>query len=214
MRYPTGKVALAGVSLSIARGEFVYLIGPSGAGKSTLLAAIHGQVRPTSGRLSVFGEEMRFASRRRVRALRRRIGMIFQDHKLLGRRTVFENVALPLRVQGWPMQRIEARVRKVLSFVELEDRLWSYPEALSGGEQQRVAIARAMAPAPALILADEPTGNLDHTTGLRVLEYLWQLRRQGTTVIMATHDLALIEERPARIVELQNGAVVRDEASR
>ncbi|MDX8410007.1 MAG: ATP-binding cassette domain-containing protein [Mariprofundales bacterium] len=209
-RYPSGRVALGGVTLSVNQGEFLFLIGESGAGKSTLLSMLYGGLQPAAGHLRVLDTDLRNANQRRVRALRRHCGIIFQDHRLLFRRTVFENIALPLRVQGYPQQRMAARVGKVLEFVGLEDAIWSYPDTLSGGEQQRVAIARAMAPQPPLILADEPTGNLDVDTAEQVVRYLVQLQQQGSTVIMATHDLQLLETFPARVVRLHAGAVVSD----
>jgi len=207
LRYPTGKVALSGMTLDIEQGQFVYLIGESGAGKSSLLRMFYGGVRPTSGALRVQQTDMRTAGESKIRELRRRTGIIFQDHRLLFSRTVFENVALPLRVQGWKTERLIPRVRKVLTYVGLGDRLWSYPEALSGGEQQRVAIARAMTANPTVILADEPTGNLDVDTARRVLDYLMALNRLGTTVVMATHDLHLLESHPGRVVRLHAGSL-------
>ncbi|MDX8410378.1 MAG: ATP-binding cassette domain-containing protein [Mariprofundaceae bacterium] len=208
VRYPRGKVALAGISLDIHDGGFYYLIGESGAGKSTLLKAIYGGLRPTSGVMMVQDVDLRSASNRKIRSLRRRIGIVFQDHRLLFSRTVFENVALPLRVQGWKPGRLKARVGKVLAFVGLEDRMWSYPEALSGGEQQRVAIARAMSAKPSIILADEPTGTLDVATACRMLDYLVDLHRQGATVIMATHDMNLLDHHPANVVRLHEGSLL------
>lgn len=208
LRYPTGKVALSGVTLDIQQGEFIYLIGESGAGKSSLMKMLYGGIRPSSGKLAVQSVDMREASVAKIRNIRQRTGIIFQDHKLLFARTVFENVALPLRVQGWKTERLIPRVRKVLEYVGLEDRLWSYPEALSGGEQQRVAIARAMTANPSIILADEPTGNLDVDTAGRVLDYLMDLNRQGTTVIMATHDLHLLQSHPGRVIQLHGGSLV------
>jgi len=210
LRYPTGKTALSGLNLNIRQGAFVYLIGESGAGKSSVLRVLYGGVRPTSGKASLQQQDLRQASSRQIRALRRRIGIIFQDHKLLFSRTVFENVALPLRVQGWKYDRLHARARKVLEFVGLADRMESYPAALSGGEQQRVAIARAMTANPALILADEPTGNLDVDTARHVLDYLMQLNRRGATVIMATHDLHLLKSHPGQVIRLHAG-VLADE---
>ncbi len=210
LRYPTGKMALSGVTLDISRGQFIYLVGESGAGKSSLLRMFYGGLRPSSGMLNVQNTDMRTASEVKVRELRRRTGIIFQDHRLLNSRTVFENVALPLRVQGWKTKRLIPRVRKVLTYVGLADCLWSYPEALSGGEQQRVAIARAMTANPPVILADEPTGNLDIDTARRVLDYLMALNRQGTTVIMATHDLHLLESHPGRVVQLHAGTLAMD----
>jgi len=209
LRYPSGKVALSGVTLDIKQGEFVYLVGESGAGKSSLLRMFYGGIRPSSGTLMVQKTDMRQAGETKIRELRRHTGIIFQDHRLLFSRTVFENVALPLRVQGWKTERLIPRVRKVLGYVGLGDRLWSYPEALSGGEQQRVAIARAMTAKPAVILADEPTGNLDMDTARRVLDYLMDLNRQGATVIMATHDLHLLESHPGRVIQLHGGTLAR-----
>ncbi len=210
LRYKTGKTALAGVTLSIQPGSFVYLTGESGAGKSTLLRMLYGDLRPTSGQLFVQSTDVREASERQVRQLRQRIGVVFQDHKLLFSRTVFENVALPLRVQGWKLDKLLSRVRKVLSFVGLEDRMWSYPEALSGGEQQRVAIARAISAGPPLILADEPTGNLDIETARHIMDYFTALHHAGTTVLMATHDLHLLESHPGRLLQLHAGNLVGD----
>ncbi len=208
MRYQTGKVALSGINMEIPQGSFVYLIGESGAGKSTLLKMMYGGLRPTSGQLEVQDMAIRGASERQIRELRQRTGIIFQGNRLLKPRTVFENVALPLRVQGWNAERLLPRVKKVLSFVGLEDRLWSYPETLSGGEQQRVAIARAMLSNPTLILADEPTGNLDDDTARHVLDLLMALNKLGTTVIMATHDLHLLTSHPGLVVQLHQGALV------
>ena len=210
LRYPTGKVALSGISLDISQGQFVYLTGESGAGKSSLLRMFYGGLRPTSGKLSVQNTDMRKAGESEVRAIRRRTGIVFQDHRLLFSRTVFENIALPLRVQGWSKERLIPRVRKVLEFVRLEDRLWSYPEALSGGEQQRIAIARAMMTTPPIVLADEPTGNLDEDTARHVLDLLMGLNQLGTTVIMATHDLHLLQSHPGRVIQLHAGALVED----
>jgi len=212
LRYPTGKTALSGVTLDILPGQFVYLTGESGAGKSSLLRLLYGGVRPTSGQMTVQGLNMREAREAKIREIRQRTGIVFQDHKLLFSRTVFENVALPLRVQGWETERLIPRVRKVLEYVGLADRLWSFPEALSGGEQQRVAIARAMTANPPLLLADEPTGNLDIDTARRVLDYLVGLNQQGTTVIMSTHDLHLLESHPGRVVQLHAGSLVGDKA--
>ncbi|MDQ6983201.1 MAG: ATP-binding cassette domain-containing protein [Ghiorsea sp.] len=208
MRYKTGKVALSGINMDVPQGSFVYLIGESGAGKSTLMKMMYGGIRPTSGQLEVQNTKIRDASDAQIRELRQRTGIIFQGNRLLNARTIFENVALPLRVQGWDAERLLPRVKKVLSFVGLEDRLWSYPETLSGGEQQRVAIARAMLSNPSLILADEPTGNLDDDTARHVLDLLMALNKLGTTIIMATHDLHLLTSHPGLVVQLRQGALV------
>ncbi len=209
-RYPSGRIALGGVSLQVRRGEFIFLVGESGAGKSTLLSLLYGALRPASGHLTVAGHDMRKAGEREIRAIRRQCGVIFQDHRLLFGRTVFENVALPLQVVRFPKTRMVARVEAALEFVGLSDVLWSHPDTLSGGEQQRVAIARAMVRQPPLILADEPTGNLDRETALQVTRYLVELQRKGSTVIMATHDLQLLKAFPARVVTLHAGAVIED----
>ncbi|WP_038249733.1 cell division ATP-binding protein FtsE [Ghiorsea bivora] len=213
MRYKTGKVALSGLNMDIPQGSFVYLVGESGAGKSTLLRMLYGGLRPTSGQLEVQGTSIRGASDAQIRELRQRIGIIFQGNRLLNARTVFENVAMPLRVQGWDAERLLPRVRKVLSFVGLEDRLWSYPETLSGGEQQRVAIARAMLANPPMILADEPTGNLDDDTARHVLDLLMALNKLGTTVLMATHDLHLLTSHPGLVMQLHQGALMTGQSS-
>lgn len=212
LRYPTGKVALSGITLDIQQGQFVYMTGESGAGKSSLLRMVYGGLRPSSGQMLVLDTDMRAAKESQVRAIRRRTGIIFQDHRLLFSRTVFENVALPLRVQGWKDDRLVARVRKVLEFVRMDDRLWSYPEALSGGEQQRIAIARAMVTTPPLVLADEPTGNLDEDTARHILDLLMALNKLGTTVIMATHDLHLLTSHPGRVIQLHAGRLIEDSA--
>lgn len=213
MRYKTGKVALSGLNMDIPQGSFVYLVGESGAGKSTLLRMLYGGLRPTSGQLEVHGTSIRGATDAQVRELRQRIGIIFQGNRLLNARTVFENVAMPLRVQGWDAERLLPRVKKVLSFVGLEDRLWSYPETLSGGEQQRVAIARAMLANPPMILADEPTGNLDDDTARHVLDLLMALNKLGTTVLMATHDLHLLTSHPGLVMQLHQGALMTGQSS-
>jgi cell division transport system ATP-binding protein len=213
MRYKTGKVALSGLNMDIPQGSFVYLVGESGAGKSTLLRMLYGGLRPTSGQLEVQGTSIRGATDVQVRELRQRIGIIFQGNRLLNARTVFENVAMPLRVQGWDAERLLPRVKKVLSFVGLEDRLWSYPETLSGGEQQRVAIARAMLANPPMILADEPTGNLDDDTARHVLDLLMALNKLGTTVLMATHDLHLLTSHPGLVMQLHQGALMTRQSS-
>jgi len=210
LRYATGKVALSGISLHIHQGQFIYLTGESGAGKSSLLRMVYGGLRPSSGQMQVLDTDIRNANESDIRAVRRRMGIIFQDHRLLFSHTVFENVALPLRVQGWKDDRLVARVRKVLEFVRLQDRLWSYPEALSGGEQQRVAIARAMITTPPLVLADEPTGNLDEDTARHILDLLMALNKLGATIIMATHDLHLLASHPGRVIQLHRGMLAGD----
>ncbi|MDX8393891.1 MAG: ATP-binding cassette domain-containing protein [Mariprofundales bacterium] len=207
LRYPTGHTAVSGVSLEIPKYSFRYLIGRSGAGKSSLLKLWYGGVQPSSGNLEMLGCNMRQADTKKLRTLRRQIGVIFQDHKLLFDRTICENIALPLRVAGWKKDSILRRVRRSLEFVGLEKRMWSYPAALSGGEQQRVAIARAMSSRPALLLADEPTGNLDRETAEMMLKYLVKLHSDGATVVIATHDLYLLNTYPKPAIEMRDGSV-------
>ncbi len=210
--YPNGIAALRGVSLSIGPGEFVFLVGPSGAGKSTLLRLLYREEVPTEGTVRVEGVEVAQLRPREVPRLRRRIGVVFQDFKLLRDRTVAENVGFALRVTGTPPEWIPARVRWALETVGLENRLDAFPHELSGGEQQRVAIARAIALRPPLLLADEPTGNLDPQTSWEIMRVLMRIHLYGTTVVMATHNRLLVDILRRRVVELAGGRVVRDEA--
>ncbi|MCS7173290.1 MAG: cell division ATP-binding protein FtsE [Armatimonadetes bacterium] len=210
--YPNGIVALRGVSLSIEPGEFVFLVGSSGAGKSTLLRLLYRAEVPTEGAVWVDGVEVNRLRPREVPRLRRRIGVVFQDFKLLRDRTVAENVGFVLRVTGTPPDWIPPRIRWALETVGLLDRADAFPHELSGGEQQRVAIARAIALRPGLLLADEPTGNLDPETSWEIMRLLVRIHLQGTTVVMATHNRLLVDILRRRVVELAEGQVVRDEA--
>jgi cell division transport system ATP-binding protein len=211
--YPGEAPALQDVTLSVEKGEFVFLTGASGAGKSTLLKLIFCDEPASSGQLLLFGKNVAKIEARAVPFLRRNIGVVFQDFKLLPRRTVAENVALPLEVQALPDRDIRRRVRALLRSVGLEHRAGKFPPSLSGGEQQRVAVARALAPDPALLLADEPTGNLDPERTLEVMELLTTANVRGTTVVVATHDRSLLERYKRRVLTLDRGRLASDGAS-
>lgn len=203
--------ALNDVSLNIDRGEFVFLVGASGSGKSTMLALVLAEERPTSGKVHVLGKDLSGVSSRRVPFLRRQIGTVFQDFRLLQDKNVFDNVALAMQVIGKPRHAILKEVPQVLELVGLDGKEKRRMHELSGGEKQRVAIARAMVNRPELLLADEPTGNLDHKTALGIMRLLDRINRQGTTVVMATHDQAIVNQLRKRVIELVNGDVVRDQ---
>jgi cell division transport system ATP-binding protein len=208
--YPGDGPALSDVTLEIDKGEFVFLTGPSGAGKSTLLKIVFCAEPATSGQVLLFGKNVAKVSGAGVHLVRRNIGVVFQDFKLLPYRTVAENVALPLEVLGLPEREVRKRVRLLLRSVGLEYRYDKFPPSLSGGEQQRVAVVRALAHSPALLLADEPTGNLDAERTLEVMELLNSANARGTTVIVATHDRSILARYKKRIVTLDGGRVVSD----
>ena len=203
--------ALDDVSLNIDRGEFVFLVGASGSGKSTMLALVLAEERPTNGKVHVLGKDLSGVSSRRVPYLRRQIGTVFQDFRLLSDKNVFDNVALAMQVIGKPRHAIHKEVPQVLELVGLDGKEKRRMHELSGGEKQRVAIARAMVNRPELLLADEPTGNLDHKTALGIMRLLDRINRQGTTVAMATHDQAIVNQLRKRVIELVDGDVVRDQ---
>lgn len=209
--YTGGHRAVDNVSLQIGKGEFIYLAGPSGAGKSTLLKLLCCAERPTQGQILLEGRNVTCLATRHIPYLRRNLGIVFQDFKLLVRRTVFENVAFPLEVQGLRRQEIARRTGQVLSQVGLGGRLSHYPLQLSGGEQQRVAVARALVVNPLLLLADEPTGNLDPEVTLDIMELFKNANARGTTIVMATHDRALISQFPRRTITLEGGRLAGDE---
>jgi cell division transport system ATP-binding protein len=208
--YPGEGAALQDVSLEIEKGEFVFLTGPSGAGKSTLLKLIFCEEAATSGQLLLFGKNVAKIRPSAIPFVRRNIGVVFQDFKLLPQRTVAENVALPLEVRGLPDKDIRKKVKGLLRSVGLEHRGDKFPPALSGGEQQRVAVARALAAEPALLLADEPTGNLDPDRTLEVMDLLYGANARGTTVVVATHDRSLLERYKKRVVLLERGRLLSD----
>jgi len=213
MTYPNGKVALADVNVSIPRGDFVFLVGPSGAGKSTFIRLLIREQVPTTGSVRVAGRDLVRMRRRHVPALRRRIGIVFQDFRLLPNKTVGENVAFALDVTGAPGSLIRRRVPQLLSLVGLQDHAHHLPTQLSGGEQQRTAIARALVHDPAILIADEPTGNLDPVTSWEIIQLLIQINELGTTVLMATHNQEIVNAMRRRVLALENGHLVRDEAA-
>jgi cell division transport system ATP-binding protein len=208
--YPRGTTALSGVSLHIAKREFVFLTGASGAGKSTLLRMLYLEERPTSGEVRIADVSSRTASRTDVAKLRRKLGVIFQDFKLLEDRTVEQNVGFALEVIGVSRSSIPARVARVLPRVGLASKATALPRELSGGEQQRVAIARALVNDPFLIVADEPTGNLDERAARGIFQLLREINAAGTAIVMATHNLDLTRRAGCRVVELDHGKVVSD----
>jgi cell division transport system ATP-binding protein len=210
--YPKGDLALKDVTLEVGKGEFVFLTGHSGAGKSTILKLVYAEERPTSGEVRVSGVNVTQLRPRDVPLLRRRLGIVFQDFRLLEDRTAEENVAFALEVTGARESAIPARVMRVLSQVGLAAKAHAYPRELSGGEQQRVTIARALVNEPTVLLADEPTGNLDERASRGVFQLLRDINASGTAVVMATHNLELVRQTTYRVVELQHGAMVYDSA--
>jgi cell division transport system ATP-binding protein len=212
MTYPNGKVALADVNVVIPRGDFVFLVGPSGAGKSTFIRLLIREQLPTSGRVVVAGRDLSRMRRRDVPRLRRRIGIVFQDFRLLPNKTVFENVAFALEVTGSSRAEIRRRVPPLLSLVGLHEHDEHLPTQLSGGELQRVAIARALVHDPAMLIADEPTGNLDPVTSWEIIQLLIQINELGTTVLMATHNQEIVNAMRRRVLALEHGTLVRDES--
>lgn len=212
-RYPNGLQALTNVSLSVTPGEFVFLIGPTGAGKSTLLRLLYRADVPTQGRVFVHGREITRLPARQVPALRRSMGVVFQDFKLLPRKTAYENVAFALQVTGAPPEEIRPRALQGLDVVGLTERVQALPWQLSGGEQQRVSIARALVHQPRLLIADEPTGNLDPRTSWEIIQLLSRINLRGTTVLVATHNKPIVDILRKRVIELAGGEIVRDEHS-
>ena len=209
LRYGTGAEVLRDLDFRLARGGFYFLTGPSGAGKTSLLKLLYLAQRPTRGRVRIFGEELSDAPRDAMPAYRRRIGVVFQDFRLVRHLSAFDNVALPLRVAGRSEAEVEGPVREMLAWVGLADRASARPPTLSGGEQQRVAIARAVIAQPELLVADEPTGNVDADMAARLLHLFEALNRLGTTVVVATHDLSLIAStRAAQLIRLEGGTLV------
>ena len=205
-----GASALAEIQLQIDRGEFVFLVGSSGSGKSSLLRLMLREEKPDSGDLFALGENLRTLPQRRVASYRRKLGVVFQDFRLLPNKTVYQNIAFALQVIGKSRAFIETSVPDVLRLVGLEDKSSSLPAALSGGEQQRVAIARALVNRPELLLADEPTGNLDPDNSKEIMGLLSRINLSGTTIVMATHDRGIVDQMQRRVVEIKEGRIVRD----
>jgi cell division transport system ATP-binding protein len=207
----TDRPALDNVSIDIEKGEFVFLVGLSGSGKSTFLRLVLREEKPTSGRIHVAGKDLGTLSNWKVPELRRQVGTVFQDFRLLPNKTVAENVAFTLHVLGFSKKEIAREVPEVLELVGLEDKADRKPGELSGGEQQRVAIARAYVSNPAILIADEPTGNLDPATSVGIMKLLDRINREGTTVVMATHDAGIVDQMRKRVIELDKGQVIRDQ---
>ena len=205
------RPALDNVSIAIEKGEFVFLVGLSGSGKSTFLRLVLREERPTSGTIHVAGKDLKTLSSWKVPELRRQVGTVFQDFRLLPNKTVAENVAFTLHVLGFSKKEIAREVPEVLELVGLEDKSDRKPGELSGGEQQRVAIARAYVSNPAILIADEPTGNLDPATSVGIMKLLDRINREGTTVVMATHDSGIVDQMRKRVIELDKGQVIRDQ---
>ncbi|MCI1693931.1 cell division ATP-binding protein FtsE [Aneurinibacillus aneurinilyticus] len=209
--YPNGTVALQGIDVHIKGGEFVYVVGPSGAGKSTFIKLMYREEKPTKGEIVINGSHISRLKERYIPHMRRKIGVVFQDFKLLPKLTVYENVAFAMEVIEASKKEIKPRVMEVLELVRLKHKARSLPDQLSGGEQQRVAIARAIVNNPDLIIADEPTGNLDPETSMDIMETLLDINKRGTTVIMATHNKEIVNNVRKRVIAIEAGRIARDE---
>jgi cell division transport system ATP-binding protein len=209
--YDLGVKALQDVSFVIEKGEFVFVVGASGSGKSTMVRLLLKELEPTAGRIIVGGRDLGRLKRSKVPLLRRNVGCVFQDFKLLPNRTAYENVAYALKVQGESRAAIRRKVPEVLSLVGLGARMNSLPDELSGGEQQRVSIARAFVNHPPLLVCDEPTGNLDPDTSVGIMQLLYRINRSGTTILMVTHDREMVDKMRKRVIALEEGRLARDE---
>lgn len=208
--YKNGTTALYDLTLSIEKGEFVFVIGHTGCGKSTLVKMLYRQEKPDSGSINVGGIDVTKLRNGKVYKLRRKIGVVFQDYKLLSKLTVYENVAFALEIFGTPKSEIYEKTIKVLDLVGLKGKAKSYPTELSGGEQQRVAIARAIINAPKLLICDEPTGNLDEKTSMEIMNVLDEINKLGTTIIMVTHDTDIVNKMKKRVILLDTGRILKD----
>ena len=209
--YPNGVQALTDIDLCIPRGDFLFIVGATGSGKSTLLKLIYREETPTRGRVTVLGRSVPTMRSREIPYLRRKIGVVFQDFKLLPQKTVRENLAFALRVIGASRRDIHRQITEMLELVSLSDKANDFPHQLSGGEQQRTSIARALINRPPLLLADEPTGNLDPDTSLDIIKLLDSINQLGTTVVVATHDQHIVDQMRKRVVQLHDGRTVRDD---
>ena len=208
--YSEGNVALNGVTMQIEDGEFAFLVGPSGSGKSTILKLITGELKPTSGSVHVNGYSLERIRRREVPYLRRTVGVVFQDFRLIHTKTVYDNVAFAMRVIGAREREIRERVPYVLELVGLDNKSRRHPRELSGGEQQRLAIARALVNNPSTIIADEPTGNLDPARSFEIMSLLMEINNLGTTMLVVTHERDLVERFPKRVIAIDDGLVISD----
>ncbi|SIT69100.1 cell division ATP-binding protein FtsE [Edaphobacillus lindanitolerans] len=210
-KYSNGVVAANGLNVKIDKGEFVYVVGPSGAGKSTFIKMMYREEKPTSGEILINGTSLPKLKNRKVPLLRRQIGVVFQDFKLLPRLSVYENVAFALEVIEEPTENIRPRVTEVLELVGLKHKARMLPTELSGGEQQRVSIARSIVNRPQVVIADEPTGNLDPETSMGIMNVLEQINEMGTTIVMATHNKDIVNRNRHRVIAIEGGLIVRDE---
>ena len=209
--YSAGNMALRGINMQIEDGEFVFLVGPSGSGKSTVMKLISGELKPTSGHVHVNGYSLERIRKREIPYLRRTIGVVFQDFRLIANMTVYDNVAFAMRVIGTREREIRERVPYVLELVGLENKSRRHPNELSGGEQQRLAIARALVNNPSTIIADEPTGNLDPARSLEIMSLLQEINNLGTTVLVVTHEKDLVERFAKRVIAINEGLIISDE---
>jgi cell division transport system ATP-binding protein len=210
-RYPNGVEALRGIDVKIEQGEFVYVVGPSGAGKSTFIKLMYREEKPSSGVILINGVNVKRVRDWKIPYLRRNIGVVFQDYKLLPNMTAYENVAFAMEAIEAPRRQIRRRVEEVLELVGLEDRMHALPSQLSGGEQQRVSIARAIVNNPSFLIADEPTGNLDPETSWDIMYLLQEINNRGTTIVMATHNKEIVNTMRQRVIAIEQGVIVRDE---
>lgn len=208
--YKTGVTAVYDFNLTIDKGEFVFIIGPTGCGKSTVIKMLYREEKPTSGDITLGGLDVARLKNGKVFKIRRKIGVVFQDYKLLSKATVYENVAFALEIFGLPNDEIHTRVLKVLDLVGLKKKVKHYPTQLSGGEQQRVAIARAIVNGPKLLICDEPTGNLDEVTSMEIMSVLDEINKLGTTVIMVTHDRNIVDRMKKRVILMDAGRLIKD----
>ncbi|MBQ2800180.1 MAG: cell division ATP-binding protein FtsE [Lachnospiraceae bacterium] len=209
--YASGQPALNGINLHIKQGEFVFIVGNSGSGKSTLIKLLLKELEPTEGKIIVNGKELGTMKRKYIPKYRRKIGVVFQDFRLLKDRNVYENIAFAQRIIQTPIREIKKQVPRMLSMVGLAEKYKSYPKQLSGGEQQRVALARALVNNPDLLLADEPTGNLDPKNSWEIMKLLEQINKKGTTVLVVTHNREIVDAMQKRVVTMQKGIIVSDE---
>ena len=210
--YENGAVALNNINVDIRKGEFVFLVGSSGAGKSTFIKMLFREVLPTSGILTVNGRDVTRMANKEVPYLRRSLGVIFQDYRLLPEKTVYENISFAMQVIEAPRRLMQRSVNSVLDIVGLRDKYKCFPHQLSGGEQQRVAIARAIVNNPSIVIADEPTGNLDPETSWGIMDIFQRINAAGTTIVMATHDKTIVDAMQRRVIAIEDGQIVRDEA--
>ena len=210
--YPNGSIALDDITVMIEKGDFVFLVGPSGAGKSTFIKLLFREEQPTAGQIVVNGQNIAAMSAAEIPFLRRSLGIVFQDFRLLPNKTVFANVAFAMEVIESPRREIQKRVNSVLDLVGLRDKVRAFPAQLSGGEQQRVAIARAIVNSPQLVIADEPTGNLDPDTSWEIMQIFQRINTTGTTIVMVTHDKQMVDAMKKRVIAIEKGRIVRDQA--